>query len=346
MELIVSAAEESQVFAGDEVRAVLGAAARVRPLGRGVLGVETGLGAREAAARLRHGRPVFVRHQVPVDAIVEVSERPDWVAEVTNAALALLAGEVAPDVPTGVQIRDVAQLGGAAGPASRRAVLWRHLAGALPPEVRLEPRHPERVLSVVLGAGEAWLGLASVGLHLSAWAGGERHFAHRGEAASRAEYKLREAVESFDVRLVEGARAVDLGASPGGWTRALAEAGLQVDAVDPARLDPEVLALRGVRHHRERAEVFVARAGAAGHRFDALVNDMRMDAREAAQLLVGAREVLAAGAWVLTTLKLPKDGLRARLAEARTILAGAFEIVALRQLFHNRSEVTALLRPR
>ncbi len=346
MELVISAAEESLQYAVDEVSATLGPASRVEVIGRGVLLAEAGLGARAAAERVRDARLVFVRHQVPVSATTALSEHPEWSGEVVRLALELVAREVAPEVKTGVQIRDVAPEGAAAGGASRRAVLWGALSAALPPTVKLDARHPERVLSVVLGAGRAWLGLAPVGLQLSAWAGGERHFARRGEEASRAEYKLQEAVEVFGLELLRGARAVDLGAAPGGWTRVLAEAGLRVTAVDPARLEPAVLRSPGVEHVRGRAETFIARALADGARVDLLVNDMRMDAREAARLLVGATRLISPGGGVLTTLKLPKEGLRARLLEARQILEEVYEVRGLRQLFHNRAEVTALLAPR
>ncbi len=345
MELVISAAEESVDYATSEVRAALGSEIRVVPVGRGVFGVTTGLGAKQAAEVVRASRPVFVRHQVPVGAVSPLTDGDDWTAPVVAQALELLASEGAPGLRTGVQIRDVA-LRQPAGEVSRRAALWRAVSAALPAAVSLDARHPERVLSVVLGEGTAWLGLAPVGLHLSAWAGGERHFAHRGDAASRAEYKLLEALESFELKVYAGARAADFGAAPGGWTKALAEAGLSVTAVDPALLDPKVLRLPRVTHARERAEVFIARSLAANDRFGLLVNDMRMDAREAATLMVRAGGLLAEGGRILTTLKLPKDGLRARLADARKVLEDSFELLALRQLFHNRAEVTALLGPR
>ena len=44
------------------------------------------------------------------------------------------------------------------------------------------------------------------------------------------------------------AAAVDVGAAPGGWTRLLARACAPVYAIDPANLDPDVVALPNVVH--------------------------------------------------------------------------------------------------
>jgi 23S rRNA (cytidine2498-2'-O)-methyltransferase len=350
MGLIVTAAEESVGHAVAELRSAFGPAAplRVREVGRGVLEVASGLDAVEAAERVRAARPVFVRHQIPIARTVALTEtaEPRWVERLVDVAEALVAEQGDPEAPTGVQIRDVA---GGAGVTpsdgrSRRAALWQALSGRLSSVVQLETRHPRRVLSVVLGAGEAWLGLAPVALQLSAWAGGERHFARRGDNASRAEFKLREALECFELQLPERGRAVDLGAAPGGWTQVLAEAGLATTAVDPGDLSPSVLALPAVRHVRGHAEDFIRQAASAGDRFEVLVNDMRMDAREAARLLGLARGILSPGAVVVTTLKLPREGLRGRLREALARLSENFRVVGVRQLFHNRAEVTAALR--
>jgi 23S rRNA (cytidine2498-2'-O)-methyltransferase len=50
-----------------------------------------------------------------------------------------------------------------------------------------------------------------------------------------------------------GARCLDLGASPGGWTWALAQLGAAVTAVDKAPLEPRVLAMPGVAWRQDSA---------------------------------------------------------------------------------------------
>ena len=75
-----------------------------------------------------------------------------------------------------------------------------------------------------------------------------------------------------------------------------------------------------------------------------ITNDMRMDAREAARLLVQASSCLLSDGFIISVLKLPHetheiDPLK-NLNEALRVLQRHFAIVQARQLFHNRQEVT------
>ncbi|NIM07219.1 MAG: hypothetical protein GTO55_11250, partial [Armatimonadetes bacterium] len=84
------------------------------------------------------------------------------------------------------------------------------------------------------------------------YAPGERPF-------NRAEQKIKEALELFDIHIDAGSRVLDLGAAPGGWTIHLASLAKEVLAVDPADLAPEVEALENVIHLRCRAEALAQR---------------------------------------------------------------------------------------
>ncbi len=70
---------------------------------------------------------------------------------------------------------------------------------------------------------------------------------------SRAYLKLWEALTRLGRWPGPGERCLDLGASPGGWTWALAKLGAQVTAVDKAPLDPAVAAMPGVTWRGESA---------------------------------------------------------------------------------------------
>jgi len=70
---------------------------------------------------------------------------------------------------------------------------------------------------------------------------------------NRAYLKLWEALVRLRRWPVRGECCLDLGASPGGWTWALARLGAEVVAVDKAPLDPRVAALPGVRWQGESA---------------------------------------------------------------------------------------------
>jgi 23S rRNA (cytidine2498-2'-O)-methyltransferase len=63
---------------------------------------------------------------------------------------------------------------------------------------------------------------------------------------SRAYLKLWEACTRIGAWPMPGERCLDLGASPGGWTWAVAKLGATVEAVDRAPLDPRVSAMAGV----------------------------------------------------------------------------------------------------
>lgn len=70
---------------------------------------------------------------------------------------------------------------------------------------------------------------------------------------SRAYRKLWEALILAGKRPGPGQRCLDAGASPGGWTWALAGLGASVLAVDRAPLEPRIAALPGVEFHRGSA---------------------------------------------------------------------------------------------
>ncbi len=63
---------------------------------------------------------------------------------------------------------------------------------------------------------------------------------------SRAFKKLVEALAVFDLQIPRGARCVDLGASPGGWTHVLVNRGCSVTAIDRSPLTPELMANKRV----------------------------------------------------------------------------------------------------
>lgn len=70
---------------------------------------------------------------------------------------------------------------------------------------------------------------------------------------SRAYLKLWEALTRLGARPGPGARCLDLGATPGGWTWVLASLGADVLAIDKAPLDPKVASMPGVTWRGESA---------------------------------------------------------------------------------------------
>jgi 23S rRNA (cytidine2498-2'-O)-methyltransferase len=88
----------------------------------------------------------------------------------------------------------------------------------------------------------------------SSFANGEVTFVEdRTGPPNRAYLKLWEALVRLGRWPGPGERCLDLGASPGGWTWALARLGAAVVAVDKAPLDPKVAAMPGVTWRGESA---------------------------------------------------------------------------------------------
>ena len=294
-------------------------------------------------------RPVFVRHLAPVQTVLSLSN-----SEKDVGALAVVIANLPAFAMLergqrfAVQTR-FAQSGDQSLSIKRAygsGYLNQQLAAAFAEETGAieSVKKPQVVVSLLCAELKAYAGISLSKDNLSDWPGGMRHFAQLPEQISRAEFKLLEALEIFGVSLPEQGDALDLGAAPGGWTRLLRDAGMRVVAVDPARLDDR---LGGrLEHYRGYAEDYIEEALQRRKRFDVITNDMRMDAREAARLLVEARSCLRPDGFIISTLKLPHAAIdidpSRNLKEAIRLLERHFTVVQAKQLFHNRQEVTVI----
>jgi 23S rRNA (cytidine2498-2'-O)-methyltransferase len=299
-------------------------------------------------------RPIFVRHLAPVQAIVNLSNTEDDIGELALAianlpAFALLERGQRFAVQTRLlQTGTEAPLAGTNKRAYSSGQVNQLMARAIAEETGAVEsiKKPQIVVSLLCITEKGYVGISLAKENLSDWPGGARHFAQTSEQISRSEFKLLEALEVFGVILPLGGRALDLGAAPGGWTRLLLEAGMSVVAVDPAKLDSRLEGHPRLEHYRSYAELYLEEAIKRRRKFDVITNDMRMDAREAARLLVGASACLRIDGFIISVLKLPHatpeiDPLK-NLREALRLLNKQFGIVQARQLFHNRQEVTVL----
>jgi len=299
-------------------------------------------------------RPIFVRHLAPVQAVIHLSNTENDIGELALATA---------NLPTftslergqrfAVQTR-LLQTEMDAVPASsnKHAYSSGHVNQLLAEAIADETgaiesiKKPQVVVSLLCTMEKAYAGISLAKDNLSDWPGGARHFAHIPEQISRSEFKLLEALEVFGVALPSQGLALDLGAAPGGWTRMLLEAGMKVVAVDPAKLDARLAKQPHLEHSRGYAEEYLEEAIKRRRKFNVITNDMRMDAREAARLLVEASACLLREGFIISVLKLPHttseiDPLK-NLSEALKLLQRHFGIVQARQLFHNRQEVTVL----
>ncbi len=139
-----------------------------------------------------------------------------------------------------------------------------------------------------------------------------------------------------------GMTAVDLGASPGGWTFQLVARGMRVTAVDNGPMDDALMASGQVEHRREDGFRFRPR-----QRVDWVVCDMVEQPARVATLM---RDWLSEGAAraAVFNLKLPmkKRWLETQrcIALLRDSLGDAWTVRA-KQLYHDREEVTVAVLP-
>ena len=169
------------------------------------------------------------------------------------------------------------------------------------------------------------------------------------EAPSRSVLKLEEALQVLldgaerEQALRPGMQAVDLGASPGGWTWLMVQRSIRVTAVDNGPMQPALLDSGIVEHRRE--DGFRYRPASP---VDWLLCDMVEQPQRIAALM---------GDWLtrgdcrraLFNLKLPMktrhasllgclEGIRSRLEEA-----GVRHRLLCKQLYHDREEVTVYI---
>lgn len=280
--------------------------------------------------------PAFARTGFPVAEVL-----PPGAAGRAAAALARLGR------PLCLQAWTADTLGGNAL-AGAATTLAEAVAGALPegrllPDAEAARAQGGLLAQLCLASPEAVaLGWVPAAQALSLAPGGRRRMRRPGLAPSRAAMKLEEALDTLGVEPGKGELCVDLGAAPGGWTERLLSRGSRVVAVDPARLMPSLLGAKRLRHVQESAFDYAPEEPA-----DWLFCDMAWRPLEVAQLLAkwGRR------GWALqlvANVKLPMKDKNPTLLRVRHVLEaeGGWREVRMRQLYHDRDEVTVTARAR
>lgn len=285
--------------------------------------------------------PIFLRHIAPVQEAVSLDGEQSDLDTLKRTVRDNLLDEFPTSQPFSVQTRLFAQTAYKPFNVNRTLSATIERGTGAP----LNVRQPQMILSVAIseidGQLVGMIGASDVKQNLSDWAGGERRFKREKGQISRAEFKLLEAIEYFDLRLPKQGIALDLGAAPGGWTRVLRQAqdALVVVAVDPGELHKSLQKDWGVNHVRGSAEWYL-QSLTPDQTFDVIVNDMRLDGRYSAEILTNYAPHLAPDGFLLMTVKLPQNYPLERLEETVQILKTRYNIRGVRQLFHNRHEVT------
>ena len=329
--------EASSQFAESELRAFGCAVASIAP---GVFGVSGNRAFPEISAACQKGELVFVRHLFPVQFVLASDAAASDLAAHFKA---LKTCSPYPAFSAQIRLLDARHDKGLAAMLSSALERSIEEVGGV-----VSRKDPLTVCSVIVTAEYMLGGVCDVRSALSSWPGGAVRYRKENSQISRAEFKLLEAMQAFDIKTWAGQRALDLGAAPGGWTKILAERGVQVTAVDPAALDARCLTIKAVTVISSTADEFLLTElrKASPAKFDLLLNDMRMDATESADFMVRFTPLLKPSARGVLTLKLPELSVEQTfniLSKSRSKLETKFKILGMRQLFHNRSEVTAVV---
>lgn len=294
----------------------------------------------EMGARLEFSRLVFPRQMVRVGELLTALPETDRVTPIVKAVKALgttFAGLLIemPDTNDGKSL------------ATLTRPLTPHLEKALAKaNVSFDdPEAEERLHVFFVGGLACYVGVARLG-NSSAWPMGIPRLRMPGAAPSRSTLKLAEAMMEFAAtRAFEpGTTAVDLGASPGGWTWQLVQRGFMVTAVDHGPMDAALMDSGQVKHRRD--DGFHYRPPDP---VDWMVCDMVESPSRIAKLV---SKWIAEG-WCRETifnLKLPMKKRFEELERCRAIideaLGGSGYYLRMKQLFHDREEVTGYLARR
>ena len=166
-------------------------------------------------------------------------------------------------------------------------------------------------------------------------------------AVSRAYLKMAEALAWSALPMSRGEHVVELGCAPGGASQALLDAGLFVTGVDPAEVDPDVLAHPRFNHVRARVAKAPKRLFRGAHWLAADMNVAPKYTLDAVESVVQAQGHRRSAACMLT-LKLADWALVDELpACVERVRSWGYKDVRLRQLAFNRQEIClAALRSR
>jgi 23S rRNA (cytidine2498-2'-O)-methyltransferase len=195
---------------------------------------------------------------------------------------------------------------------------------------------------VLVERNEWWLGWHRANAPQTRWPGGVPQIALPPRMISRAYLKIVEALEWSGLPIQPGDRCVEIGSSPGGSCLALLERGLLVTGIDPAEMDPEVLAHPHFTHIRAIAKN-VKRGLFRECRW--LVMDANVAPNYTLDTLDG---VLTQGGakpeGLVLTFKLTDPALEEKLpAIAERLRRYGYRRVRMRQLAYNRQEICAVV---
>ena len=198
---------------------------------------------------------------------------------------------------------------------------------------------------VLVEPNEWWVGWHRAESPETRWPGGVPPLEVPAGMISRAYLKLEEALLWSELPIRSGDHCVEIGSAPGGSCAALLERGCIVTGIDPAEMDPAVVANPRFTHVRARARD-VPRAVFRDARW--LMSDANVAPKhtlDTVEAIVTADDVRVKG--LVLTLKLTDPRSAGQLpAFHKRIRGWGYERVRARQLAFNRQEVCVVATER
>ncbi len=336
--VLVSADPDYLGAAGAELRSAF-PGATVSPFGPDALratGLPNDLTA--VADRCREWPVVFARHLLAERFLLPAGAVRQDKRAVSRAAAELLSGEDIPADGIALQV----WVSGESPLRYGTEELWHHLADELGRTgIAVRRSGATRTLGLCIGQSGIAVGFDGPLPGYADWPGGRIRLRKDSAQVSRAEFKLEELLALGVIDLPTDGLAIDLGAAPGGWTRIVRRAGPRVVAVDPGALDDRLANDDGISHVTTTAGPYLAQLGEP---VDLVVNDMRMIPALSVELMLAASRHVRPGGLGVMTLKLTPHHALETIDRALGDLRRGWDVVFVRQLYHNRNEATVVLR--
>lgn len=301
---------------------------------KGTLLVENPRDIDEIVSQLRDAETLYIGRVFPVDFRLTISPRKASISELYKRVLS--SGKLVRDDTFLVRCRRR----GSHEFSSQD--VERELGSLLEREVgaTVDLKSPAKIVTVQIFQNLAFVGVADAQSVLSRRIQVFRKYRKGERPFTRAEHKIKEAIEAFNLEIQPDFEVLDLGAAPGGWAKVLAGLAGKVVAVDPADLEPTVAALANVFHLKCRAEEIPSDVG----QFHLITNDMNLKPFESAKIMVGLVRHLRKDGTAIMTVKFITRNRRKHVSEAIETLKTVYNQFRVRKLPHNRYETTLFMR--
>lgn len=292
-------------------------------------------------------KSIYIHRIFPVETILPLSSMKQDLNRIRDSTLTLISSDLSIDNNYDLQIKifsDNLPYSESDIERSIEDVFFRT-------DITIQKTNPlinQKVISIYIvesiDCTQAYIGISNSAENLSKWNNGEIQFHENILKINRSELKLLEAIEQFKIRFAPGKSALDLGSAPGGWAKVLADQKQKVTTVDPGLLDQQLFYRDNITHYKMTAQKYLNLLKRKSLQFNILTNDMILDPRDSAHLMIEFSPHLKANGFAIMNLKLSGRSRERTADHSYRILRKAYKIIRVRQLYYNRSELTLWLK--